>query len=221
MFLYTFFVIISFGNYEKIFKECYNIMKRLMLVVLMAIFSLAIVGCGADDANESDNNQEEAKAEAEVNANENDDNIESSEDDEYYFDGDELVTEDFTIEITDYQVLQPGEGNNFGDEPILGFWFDVTLDEDYEGDDIDPNNAWILTFEAIQDNDPDAVNELDVGILPDEDHLDTQMQTIKPGGTVSSSISYELTDEETPVELIAKDNLFLDDELGRHEYEIE
>ena len=58
-------------------------------------------------------------------------------------------------------------------------------------------------FTAVQDNDPNMVNELNVGMLPDEQYLDSQMAQIKKDGTVSNAIAYELTDETTPVVLKA------------------
>lgn len=81
--------------------------------------------------------------------------------------------------------------------------------------------AWIMIFKAIQDNDSNAINELNMGILPVKDHLDSQSQIIKLGGTVSSSVSYELTDEKIPVELIAIDSILTGEEIGSHEYIIE
>lgn len=195
------------------------------LTLVFAILLVFITGCGDentsvdtdDEGNQENQNEEmeEEKADAEE-AN----NTEESSEEEYYFDGTNLVTENFSIEITDYKVLEPGEGNNDGDEPIIGFWYDMTVDEDATEEEIDPME-WIMVFEAIQDNDPDVVNTLEVGTLPDVEHLDSQMQTIKPGGTSSSSVSYELTDTETPVTLIAKGNPFSDEELGKHEYSIE
>ena len=62
-------------------------------------------------------------------------------------------------------------------------------------------------FEAVQDNDPNVVNTLNVGMLPDDQYLDSQLQSIKVGGTVSNAIAYELDDETTPVTLTAKDIL--------------
>lgn len=136
------------------------------------------------------------------------------------FDGKTLETDEYTIEIIDHKVIESGEeGNEHGDKPILAFWFNTTVHEDVTDSDIDPNIAWISVFEALQDNDPDAVNELDVGSLPDETHLDSQTQTIKPGGTVESSVSYELDDLETPVILTAGE--MLGDEYGSHEYSLD
>lgn len=126
-----------------------------------------------------------------------------------------ITTPGYTITITDWKVLQPGEGNNFGDVPIVGFWYDVT---NTSGDSIDPVTAWILTLKAVQDNDANRINELNVGLLPDAAYLDTQSETIKKGGTVSCAISYEPDDLTTPVTLIATDDNL--NEFGRADYPI-
>ena len=67
-------------------------------------------------------------------------------------------------------------------------------------------------FEAFQDNDPNRENTLDVGALPDDAFLETQMENIKVDGTVSNAIAYELDDTTTPVELVAG---IFGDEIGR------
>lgn len=140
---------------------------------------------------------------------------------EYYFDGKDLVTEDFTITITDYKVLHPGDtGNDYGSEPVLAFWFDVTVYENVTQKEYTPNRAWLFSFEAVQDNNPNAINTIQVGMLPDRNHTQSQTQTIKPGGTVSSSMSYILTDMETPVTLIGYDNKISDDELGQFDFSV-
>ena len=78
--------------------------------------------------------------------------------------------------------------------------------------------AWITVFEAVQDNDPNAVNALNVAGLPDEQFLDSQMQNIKPGGTVANAVAYELDDDTTPVELTARD--VMGNAYGSQTYEI-
>ena len=139
----------------------------------------------------------------------------------YYFDGIDLVTEDFTITVTDYKVLHPGEtGNEYGSEPVLAFWFDVTVYDHVTNKEYNPNTAWLFSFEAIQDNNPNAINTIRVGSLPDSAHRESQSQTIKPGGTVSSSVSYRLSDLETPVTLIAYDSRILGEELGQFDYPV-
>lgn len=114
------------------------------------------------------------------------------------------TSDEYTITITDYKVIQPGEtGNEYGDKPVIAFWYDTT--NTASDDALDPSTAWMFVFEAVQDNDPNAVNTLNVGMLPDQQFLDSQFQNIKVGGTVSNAISYELDDLTTPVTLTAKD----------------
>lgn len=128
-----------------------------------------------------------------------------------------LVADDYTITITDYKIIQPGDtGNEYGEKPVIAFWYDTTNTSD--SDDIDASSAWISSFEAVQDNDPNRINELEIASLPDEQFLDSQMEKIKSGGTVSNAEAYELDDLETPVTLIATD--ILGAEYGRQNFEI-
>ena len=128
-----------------------------------------------------------------------------------------LTTPDLVIEITGHRVISPGDvGNEYGDKPVIGFWYNIT---NVSGEDITPLD-WIYTFEAVQDNNPDAVNVLEIGSLPDDRFLDTQMESIKQGGTVENAVAYELDDLTTPVELIATDGL-ADDEIGRQTFALQ
>lgn len=116
------------------------------------------------------------------------------------------TSDDYTITITEYKIIQPGEtGNEYGESPVIAFWYDTTNTGDSE--DLTPTTAWMLTFEAVQDNDPNVVNTLNVGMLPDDQFMDSQIQNIKLGGTVSNAVAYELDDTTTPVTLTAKDIL--------------
>ena len=133
------------------------------------------------------------------------------------FENNTIVTDDYTIEILDYKVIQPGEeGNKYGSDPVIAFWYNTT---NTSGKEIDPNSAWIYIMKAVQDNDPNMVNELNVGMLPDDSFLDTQMNTIKEGGTVENAVSYNLKDTETPVELTATNGM-LGKEIGSQVFEI-
>lgn len=130
-----------------------------------------------------------------------------------------LVTDDYTIKITDYRVIQPGEeGNEYSDVPVIAFWYDTTVTTENPNVEINPSFAWITAMTAIQDNDPNMVNELSLGMLPDDSCRETQMATIKPGGTVSCAVAYELDDTTTPVMLVAED--ILGDEYGSQEFSI-
>ena len=128
-----------------------------------------------------------------------------------------LITEGYTITITDYKVIQPGqEGNEYGEKPVIAFWYDTT--NTGTESDLNASTSWILVFEAVQDNDPNVVNTLNVGMLPDDQYLDSQLQNIKIGGTVSNAVASELDDDTTPVTLTAKD--ILGGEYGSQSFEI-
>jgi hypothetical protein len=127
-----------------------------------------------------------------------------------------LTMPDMTIQITDHRVIQPGEdGNEYGDTPVIAFWYQVTNTADGS---LNPTTAWLFTFSAFQDNNPNAENELNVASLPDDQFLDTQLETIKIGGTVENAVAYELDDSTTPVDLVA--SKLLGDELGRMQFAI-
>lgn len=49
--------------------------------------------------------------------------------------------------------------------------------------------------------------------------MDTQLETIKKGGTVQDAIAYELDDLETPVTLVANQGIG-GKELGKQDFEI-
>lgn len=112
-----------------------------------------------------------------------------------------------TIKINEVRILQPGQENNTMDYPILGIWYDFKLDND-----ADPTSAmiaWIDSVVAIQDNDPNFINELMIDVLPDENYLESQMQDLKPGGTAENAVSYRLSDDlETVVQLKFYDQQF-------------
>lgn len=72
-------------------------------------------------------------------------------------------------------------------------------------DIIDPMSAWFASFPegAIQDNDKNKVNKLEVAMHPDKNLVKDQMSKIKKDGTLSGAIAYKLTDLNTPVKLTA------------------
>lgn len=141
---------------------------------------------------------------------------------EYYFDGTDLVTEDYKITITDYKVIQPGEtGNEYGDAPVIAFWYDTTVAEGVSDSEYNPTTPWMMSFEAVQDNDPNVINKLNVSSHPDNAYLDSQLETIKPGGTVTNAVAYELTDIETPITLTATGNLITNEKLGSYDYPVQ
>ena len=121
------------------------------------------------------------------------------------------------FEITDHRVIKPGEpGNEIGEKPLLVFNYDVTN----KTDETLTTTDFVVYFTAIQDNDPNKVNELDLGSYFDPETDDTQLEQIKKGGTVAGTIAYELDDLTTPVDLVASKS-FSQDEIGRQTFELD
>ena len=118
---------------------------------------------------------------------------------DYYFEDGVLVTPDYKIEIVGFEVVKQGANLMMSGDEIL-FTFDVT---NISGADVSPSPAWISSFTAVQDNDPNVVNELDMGFYTPDEYVDVSFATLKAGGTVRSAISYTLDDAETPVVLRA------------------
>ena len=124
-----------------------------------------------------------------------------------------LTTPEVRVEITDYRVIQPGgEGNQYGKDPVLAIWYDTTNLGSESEDAPNPLGVFIPVFTAYQDNNPDVVNTLSVGMMPDLELLDYQTAAIKPGRTAPNAIAYVLTDLTTPVELAAT---YDNQEVGR------
>ncbi|MEE0003155.1 MAG: DUF5067 domain-containing protein [Weissella confusa] len=67
---------------------------------------------------------------------------------------------DINLKITKWAVIPVGAtGNEYGDKPVIAFWYDV---KNKTGKDIDPISAWLAAFNAYQDTSKTQVNELDV-----------------------------------------------------------
>lgn len=181
-------------------------MKKWMLAA--GVLSLALTACGDDQASESvaePQTEEVETAQEEPTA------------DVYFTDG-EAKLNDLKIKITETKVIPVGEpGNEYGEKPVFAIWYDTTNLTDK---DIDPSTAWMVVFTAIQDNNPNAINELEVGPSPDEAYLDSQLETIKKGGTVSNAVAYILDDRETPVTLVANQGIG-GQELGQQEFPVQ
>ena len=132
---------------------------------------------------------------------------ESSSSNEILFKDNVFENDKVKVEITKYEVIQPGDTtyNEYNDVetsdgPVIAFWYNAT---NKTSEDIDPIGAWLeANFKVIQDNDPNKVNELEVSSLPDFRFLDSQTETIKEGGTVECCCGYILDDETTPVTII-------------------
>ena len=197
-------------------------MKRIVIIILSLVLLMSTTGCGGKGSAEPETETEQVSATVEPKDEPKDEPKvapkEVKEKNDFYFDGEIVEIEDLQIKIIKTKVIAVGEeGNDYGDKPVFAIWYETTNKSDKEFDSID---AWLAVFEAVQDNDDNMVNKLGVGSLPDEAHLDTQMNVIKQGGTVENSIAYELTDEITPVTLKATRG-YGGDKLGEMDYAID
>lgn len=186
-------------------------MKKLLAPVAPFVIaaSLLLTGCGASTTPEATKPSTGTEVEVETPA-------EETPAGESFVDG-VLTTDELVITITDYRVIPAGEvGNEYGDVPVLAIWYDTT-NLGTSDRDVSPMD-FIFMFEAFQDNDPNRENTLEVGGLPDSAFLETQMENIKAGGTLSNAIAYELDDLTTPVELVAGR---IGDEIGRMTFNLQ
>lgn len=189
-------------------------MKKKLLYVISMVLVLLLTACGGTE--ENNKSKEDAKTETSAST-QNDSKDETTTDEKYYFKNGVVKIHDLQIEITKEKVIKAGEkGNEYGEKPVLALWYKVTNLTDKE---IDPTTSWAAVFEAIQDNDKNAVNKLEVGSLPDDRFLDSQLETIKKNGTVENAIAYELDDLKTPVKLIASQGIG-GKKLGEQTFEV-
>jgi hypothetical protein len=194
----------------------------LVMGVLAVIFAIAInavfvdaVDDAIDDADKSTHSTVSADPSTSGEATKDDTSDDSSDGDPTFVDG-VYTDSDVSIKITRHKVIKPGEtGNEYGDKPLIGFWYKTT---NLSGKETDPINAWIFSINAFQDNDPNAENELEIGPLPDDRFLDSQTENIKKGGTVENAVAYELDDLTTPVDLVAAE--LFGDEIGTVTYKL-
>lgn len=192
-------------------------MKKRMLAMVFACFmAMALTACGG--SGNATSTTTDSSTQVQTAAAEKDTTDSDTSTSEYYFKDNELVSTDVKINITDWKVIPVGDkGNEYGDAPVLAFWYDTT---NLTGNDqVTPINAWIAMFTAVQDNDPNMVNTLDVAMLPDEQYLDSQDKQIKKDGTVSNAIAYTLSDDTTPVVLKATRGIG-GEELGEQTFDI-
>lgn len=185
-------------------------MKKLIFSAAL-VLSFGLAGCGEEKAKEEPNKEESQKP---VTADSSE--KEEKNEDVYFKDGEAKLV-DLKVNITQTKIIPVGEkGNEYGEKPVIAIWYNTTNLSDKE---IDPTTAWTVVFTAIQDNNPNSVNELEVGMLPDDKFLNTQLEVIKKDGTVENAIAYELDDLETPVTLVATQGIE-GKELGRQDFEV-
>lgn len=197
-------------------------MKKSLVLLACASGALILSGCGgtATDSNQAANTGSAQTIEAaDTSATNTADSVDTPKSDSSFVDG-VITTPEMKIEITDHKVIPVGKkGNEYGSKPVIAFWYKTTnLTEKDVDKDVSPMN-FIYVVEAFQDNNPNAENKLEVGLLPDDKFLDTQMENIKKGGTVANAIAFELDDVKTPVDLVASNDLGMT-EIGKISYKL-
>lgn len=177
--------------------------KRLIAIILCCLLCATLGACGKNNnTTETNKAKTSKKITKEVKP---------------YFKKNVAEMTNVKVEITEVRVIPAGdEGNEYGEKPVIAFWYIVTNKSNKE---ISPWSAWSSIFTAIQDNDPNRINELDSAISPDDNLFSMQHETIKQGGSVQGAWAYTLDDETTPVTLVARDD-FEDYEIGRINYSI-
>jgi Domain of unknown function (DUF5067) len=179
-----------------------------VLAVIGGLFVTMIVGCAAlvgSAVNEVDKKHKEESA----------GDVSDTSETKATFKNGVLTTPELKIQITRYKVIKAGQkGNEYGEKPVIAFWYKTT---NLSGAKVDPTTGF-LSFNAYQDNNPNAENELEVGSLPDDRFLDSQLENIKKGGTVENAVAYELDDLDTPVDLVATEGL--DEVIGKATYKL-
>ena len=189
--------------------------KLIMCAILAAITAATLTACGGNTSTPDASSDASASTSQSASDTAKDTGESTSG---YSFKDNVLTSQDAKIEITDYKVIPVGEtGNEYGEKPVIAFWYKTTNLSGNE--DVSPLAVWTAMFTCVQDNDANAVNELEAASLPDERFLDSQMETIKKDGTVESAVAYNLDDTETPVTLKATQGIGGAD-LGEQTYNI-
>lgn len=187
-------------------------MKKSLIPLICASIALAFLlgACGTDSSETKGGSSSQTFS---PKAGDGADDSKSKDDPK--FENGMLTTPDLKIQITRHKVIKAGQkGNEYGEKPVVAFWYKTT---NVSGKKADPTD-FIFNISAYQDNNPNAENQLNVGMLPDDRFLDSQTETIKKGGTVESAIAYELDDMVTPVDLVATEGL--DEVIGKATYKL-
>lgn len=182
-------------------------MKKSFVLLTCASIAIVLAGCGGatQSSGPTASNSSSAASESPV----------ASVSDTSFKNG-VLTTSDMKIEITDHKIIPVGaKGNEYGKKPVMAFWYKTT---NLSGKNMTPMD-FLFVITAYQDNDPNAENKLEVGSLPDDKFLNSQMEKIKKGGTVANAVAYELDDKTTPVDLVAS-NDFGASEIGKVTYNL-
>jgi hypothetical protein len=168
-------------------------------LLLFAIIGVAVSATSSDDSPPTVSNNTTQAAQSEEPVAEK-----SLSEERPTFENGVLTTPDLKIQITRSTVIGAGQkSNEYGEKPVIAFWYTTT---NLSGDRVDPTK-FILYFNAYQDNNPNAENELELDLAwsPNDRFSDSSTESIKKGGTVENAAAFELDDLDTPVDLVAAD----------------
>lgn len=199
--------------------------KKLLLIGLSAI---ALAACGNSESTKesstsssvsesSVSSAKESSASSSVANDSSDDFVATAS--QAVFADNMLKGNSYSVRITDYKIIKPGEqGNEYSDKPIIVFFYDTLVAPNYDNSaPISPMIAWTFNFKAVQDNDPNKVNTLEYATYSDDELSKNNSAEIRPGGTVKSAEAYKLSDDSTPVKLIAET---IGKTLGEQTYQV-
>lgn len=135
-------------------------MKKSLIPLVCALSTLAFLlgACGTENSDTKGGNSSQT-----VSPSEGDSADDSLSEHDPTFENGVLTTPELKIQITRYKVIKASQkGNENGEKPVIAFWYKTT---NLSGAKVDPTD-FIFNFNAYQDNNPNAENELDVGALP-------------------------------------------------------
>lgn len=191
--------------------------KKIMVLSMTLLTGLALTACSSGSSNSASSSKVSSSKVEKKSSSSKAEKKSSNATGEPTFANNVITTKDWKIEITNHKVIPVGQkGNEYGEKPVMAFWYKFTNITNKEKSAM---GAWIANLEAIQDNDKNKVNKLNVGALPDDQFLDSQSEDTKQGGTVEMAVAYELTDDVTPVKLEMK-NIITDKVYGSQEFPV-
>ncbi|MBC2103990.1 DUF5067 domain-containing protein [Listeria booriae] len=174
----------------------------------IALSSALLVGCGSDTdskANDEKSNKTETVAKTDT------------KEKKVSFKNDTLTINDAVIKLTGSEFADPN--TEYGeDKPTLILTYDYT---NTSKEAMEPSTVFIACFGATQETET-TIEDLDIAMSP-QDPKYAKMNEIgntkvKPGATVSTVISYEIKDKNTPITLTASQGV-MGDKLGTKTYQ--
>lgn len=178
--------------------------KKYFALSLAAALCITAAACGAGSSSGTSSSVPSAPASSAASTSSAPSSAPSDTSDGPSFADSVLTMDDYTITITDYKTIQPGEkGNEDGSKPLLVFFYDTTNTGSETA--FTPLAAWVRVLQPLQATASGQAAILPVGPQTEDQFIVTELQKIEPGDTVSSAISYKLEDTST-VTLVALDS---------------